>query len=269
MDNKRRKLLGTTYLTNSSKSARGEFHPHHLAKGIREEAFALDVGQPRPTCLFFRERNVVPILLCLAVEQAKLRPLERLAQRGREGRKRGEHGRPPTGFAWLAVVQGRCCQSAVEPGRSDGAGQRRAKRGRSEPGNTHDGSQVRNFYHTISPGDQFICRTVPLWPALSSQNPFRSFPTGSPPCGSPKKKKGLPRLAPLFLRNLFLMLLYLHASDGVGMGACASSGQKPRCVQLMPQIRVIHALRASRSMNRTRPFQDLDLCRAPSMLRLP
>ena len=68
MDNKRRKLLGTTYLANSSKSARGEFHPHHLTKGIREEAFALDVGQPRPTCLFFRERNVVPILLCLSVE---------------------------------------------------------------------------------------------------------------------------------------------------------------------------------------------------------
>lgn len=68
MDNKRRKLLGTTYLANSSKSARGEFHPQHLAKGIREEAFALDVGQPRSTCLFFGERNVVSVLLCLAVE---------------------------------------------------------------------------------------------------------------------------------------------------------------------------------------------------------
>ena len=83
---------GSTHLANSFKSARGEFHAHHLAKGVREEPFALDVGQPRPTCLFLRERDAVPILLCLSVEQAELGPLEGLAQRRRERRwKRGEH----------------------------------------------------------------------------------------------------------------------------------------------------------------------------------
>ena len=269
MDNKRRKLLGTTYLTNSSKSARGEFHPHHLAKGIREEAFALDVGQPRPTCLFFRERNVVPILLCLAVEQAKLRPLERLAQRGREGRKRGEHGRPPTGFALI------CCRPRkVLPigSRARALGRSGAAAGQKRQVRTGKHSRwitSAQFLPHDLPGGQVHLSNRAIMAGIKLSGPLSFFPYGFPPMWESKKKKGLPRLAPLFLRNLFLMLLYLHASDGVGMGACASSGQKPRCVQLMPQIRVIHALRASRSMNRTRPFQDLDLCRAPSMLRLP
>ncbi len=77
---------GATYLANSFKGARGEFHSHHLVKGIGVETFALNVGEPRATCLFFRERNVVPILLCLSVEQTELRPLERLAERSRKGR---------------------------------------------------------------------------------------------------------------------------------------------------------------------------------------
>ena len=63
-----------TYLAKSFKSARGDFHSHHLAEGSRVETFALDVGVPRATCLVFRERNIVAILFCLSVEQAELRP---------------------------------------------------------------------------------------------------------------------------------------------------------------------------------------------------
>ena len=75
-----------TYLANSFNSACGEFYSHSLAEGIRVEAFALNVGEPRATCLFFREWNVVAILFCLSVEQAELRPLEWLAQNGSKGR---------------------------------------------------------------------------------------------------------------------------------------------------------------------------------------
>lgn len=63
---------GPTYLANSFEGTRGELDSHILPKGVREETFVLDVGEPRSTCLFLRERNVVPVLLGLSMEEAKL-----------------------------------------------------------------------------------------------------------------------------------------------------------------------------------------------------
>jgi hypothetical protein len=62
----------STYLANGFEGTRGYLHSHVLAKGVGEEPFGLDVGEPRPTRLLLRERDVVPVLLCLSVEQAKL-----------------------------------------------------------------------------------------------------------------------------------------------------------------------------------------------------
>jgi len=68
----KKQLGGPTYLANSFKGTRGELYSHILPKGVREETFGLDVGEPRPTCLFLREWNVVPVLLSLPMEEAKL-----------------------------------------------------------------------------------------------------------------------------------------------------------------------------------------------------
>jgi hypothetical protein len=61
-----------TYLAYGFEGTRGDFQSHVLSKRIREESFGLDVGEPRPTCLFLREWNVVAVLLCLSMEEAQL-----------------------------------------------------------------------------------------------------------------------------------------------------------------------------------------------------
>jgi hypothetical protein len=78
-----------------------------------------------------------------------------------------------------------------------------------------------------------------------------------------KKKNPLP--PPLFFRNLFFMMLYLHASKGVDRWVCALRvDENPVAVLLMPPDQR-HAVRASRLTNPCTSIQDLDLCRAPAL----
>jgi len=89
---------------------------------------------------------------------------------------------------------------------------------------------------------KYLCRTVPLLVGINLSGNSHM----------PREKKTPPlRALPLFFRNLFFMLLYLHASEGVGVRPMRT--RTPLRYSLCPQIR---ATRAS-----SRCMVDLDLCR--------
>lgn len=156
------------------------------------------------------------------------------------------------------------CQSAATPGRSDGAGQRRAQKGRSEPRllphqitsaifTTQD-QHLINF----GPSTSSICRTRTVVVGIKLSD-LRSqdvpLPTGrgcfhvggvrpAHPImkreGAKKKKRKKKRgVHPLFLRNLCLMLpipVTLRAGEGAWGRVCAAASghENPVAAVLLP-----------------------------------
>lgn len=178
------------------------------------------------------------------------------------------------------------CQSAATPGRSDGAGQRRAQKGRSEPRllphqitsaifTTQD-QHLINF----GPSTSSICRTRTVVVGIKLSD-LRSqdvpLPTGrgcfhvggvrpAHPImkreGAKKKKKEKKRRPPPISPKFVLDAAYTSyvACRRGGVGTCVRGckwTREPRCGSApAPRFRG-HALRASRSTNRVRPFKIL------------
>jgi hypothetical protein len=179
------------------------------------------------------------------------------------------------------------CQSAATPGRSDGAGQRRAQKGRSEPRllphqitsaifTTQD-QHLINF----GPSTSSICRTrtvvvgIKLSDLRSQDVPLPTgrgcFHVGGVRPAHPimkregakkkkrKKKRGVhPPISPKFVLDA-AYTSYVACRRG-GVGTCVRGckwTREPRCGSApAPRFRG-HALRASRSTNRVRPFKIL------------
>ncbi len=161
------------------------------------------------------------------MEQAELGPFEWLAESGGKGRHRGEHGRFVS-VTGLQLPIGRPSQ-----GGSDGAGQRRAKKGRSEPRTDPLGSHGHNIY-TLSPGVQSKSLTsshhlvgINLSEPLSSFQ--RTLHVGVLTC--PEKKKGSPApIFPKFVRDAAI----LARKRGRGGASALQVDENPVAVLLTP-----------------------------------